>query len=509
MNTKPRILLVDDDPVNLKLISRLLGSENYETLLAKSGDEALMLMSIDPPDLVFLDVLMPGMNGFDVCQRIKEDERTMGVPVVIVTALDNKDDKITAIEAGADDFISKPVDKAELHARTKSLLKQKRYRDERDLAYESIIQMTSFFGKAIKDFSSLRDSNPYEMIFSNVLRDIEDFGDSPLGAIILPDAKDNTCMGSFMYVSGGKLQTELIACENLTGFTSQPWFPDKSDSFLNIPLSDDLQAMMPKETFRNTGTIKNLVACRINNTVIICFNYAKNVSIYDTHVLRSLLNHSIFFETLSDQIIENEEAFTYTINALARAAEANDEDTGNHIQRVGEYSYEVAKDIGLSEREAEVIRYSAVTHDVGKLHISPELLQKRDKLTNKEFEAVKQHTNIGARILGQAQRLDVAREIALCHHERWDGSGYPRGLKGNMIPLSGRIVAIADIYDALRTERTYKPTMSHDAAVNIITNGDGRTKPEHFDPKIFKSFTTLTDKFETIYNNLSMQQNHS
>ncbi len=156
--------------------------------------------------------------------------------------------------------------------------------------------------------------------------------------------------------------------------------------------------------------------------------------------------------------------FYYTISALARAAEANDEDTGRHIQRVNKYAALVASELGLPAREVEAISRSAQMHDVGKVHIHPDILRKTSKLTPEEWEIMKTHCEAGARILGDHPRLRVAAEIASTHHERWDGTGYPRGLQGEEIPISGRICIVADIYDALRSARSYKPAFSHDQA---------------------------------------------
>ncbi len=170
----------------------------------------------------------------------------------------------------------------------------------------------------------------------------------------------------------------------------------------------------------------------------------------DARVLKGLTIFAQSLKLISNQVSETEDAFIYTIEALARAAEASDEDTGRHIARVNEYSKCLADELGLDAQFVRKIHYSAQMHDVGKIYLHPSLLGKPGSLTVEESAQMTQHTIHGAKILGDAPRLEMARQIALAHHEKYDGSGYPFGLKGEAIPLAARIVSVADVYDALR-----------------------------------------------------------
>ncbi|OGR67157.1 MAG: hypothetical protein A2081_05020 [Elusimicrobia bacterium GWC2_61_19] len=321
MNRAHRILCVDDEDFNLELLETLLTPNGYEVFTAQDGKAALALMADKNMDLVLLDINMPGMSGHEVCRAMRTDGDLKHIPVVMITSMDSREARLKGIEAGADEFLAKPIDQAEL-------------------------------------------------------------------------------------------------------------------------------------------------LLRIRNT----------------------LNSREF-----------EDAFTYLIHSLARAAEANDIDTGNHIMRVGEYSALIARELGLPERFTENIRLQATLHDVGKVHVPSHILKKSGRLDETEMEEMKKHTTFGAMIIGDHPHLEFGKRIALCHHEKWDGTGYPAGLKGEQIPLEARIVAIADCYDALRNSRVYKPCYDHAGAVRVLTEGDDRLKPEHFDPKIFAIFKRIAPQFETLY----------
>ncbi len=321
MKRSHRILCVDDEDFNLDLLEALLRPHGYETLTALNGREALAVLAEKPVDLVLLDINMPVMNGHELCKKIKSDPQLSHIPVIMITSLDSKENKMKGMEAGAEEFLSKPFDQAEMLLRVGNILRSAEYED----------------------------------------------------------------------------------------------------------------------------------------------------------------------------------AFEYLILALARAAEANDIDTGNHIMRVGEYAGLMARELNQSEKFTELIRSQATLHDVGKVHIPSHILKKAGRLTPEEMEEMKKHTTFGAMIIGDHPHLEFGRRIALCHHERWDGTGYPKGLKGTEIPLEARITAICDCYDALRNSRVYKPNYDHDGAVGIITKGDDRMKPQHFDPEVMAAFIKLTPRFDELY----------
>ncbi|GFO57134.1 HD family phosphohydrolase [Geomonas sp. Red276] len=249
--------------------------------------------------------------------------------------------------------------------------------------------------------------------------------------------------------------------------------------------------------------ILNFVSCRISGGspgVLVAFNYPGGASEYDADVLRSAAVVIGSLVTVSDEMRETERAFTYTIEALARACEAAEEDTGRHVVRVNRYAGALAANMGFNLAFVEDISISAQMHDVGKIRIPVDILLKKGPLNHREMQLIRQHPALGLQILGDSPRLKVAREIAISHHENWDGTGYPKRLKGERIPIAGRIVKVADVYDALRSRRSYKRPMTHQEALQVFREGDERINPEgHFDPAVLAAFFKIEGMFEAIY----------
>ncbi len=342
------VLVIDDDPTNLRFLGEIL-KESYQPFLAPSGERALLFLSTRVPDLILLDVEMPGMNGYDVIRALKKNPAWAGIPVIFLTGQEGRDKEQLALDLGAVDYILKPISAGIVRSRVGLHIELTHYRR----GLEKMVDMRTL---------QLRRTQ---------------------------------------------------------------------DAILDI--------------------LANMTSFRDNETG----EHIKRTTIYTEIMVRNLREH-------------------------------------NHPR------YQI------DERYAESIVKAAKLHDIGKVAVPDNILLKPARLSSLEFELIKQHTIYGAQILDAAIEglgpgessyfLTVAREIIATHHEKWDGSGYPKGLSGEQIPLSGRVLAIVDVYDALISHRPYKPGFRHEAAIRTITEDAGL----HFDPKLVELSVNVFDKFREI-----------
>ena len=485
MKANPRILCVDDDPANLQLLEAMLEPRAYEVIQAKSGKETLEKIAEQRIDLVLLDVMMPEINGFDVCRLIKEDEQYRGIPIIMITALRSKEDRIRGIEAGVEDFISKPFDQEEVLARIKMLLKMKELNAKLRIAYTNLGDLTSFGGEIIKSFNPFHFDfiDKIDRLVCQVIRQNADMAEKPRQVIvaILGETKKWEWY-QYQFILN-KLQRHPLKLDlqhhlELPIDNPQVVFYNKAD----LEKSEILPIIRKLESI--PIRVSNMVCYLSPDLCFLAVNYGGEVTSYEASVLNSLVMQSQFLKSIAKQIQEIEDAFAYAVYILANAAEAHDEDTGNHLVRVGEYSALIAKKLGMPEAFVKTIRLQAQMHDVGKIQIPARILRNPGKLNPEEWEEMKKHSLYGAKILGDHQKLKMGKAIALSHHEWWNGKGYPNGFAEKDIPLPGRICAVADIFDALTNDRPYRQAFSNKEALEMLEE----IRAEILDPELSDLF---------------------
>jgi response regulator RpfG family c-di-GMP phosphodiesterase len=502
MQGKPKILCVDDEPVNLKLLHTFLTPKGYEVIPAEGGKEAIRIIQDQWIDIVLLDVMMPEVNGFEVCKWIKSSDMYRNIPVVMITALASKEHRIRGIEAGAEDFISKPIDQGEVLARIKMLLRMRDLNDRVTRGYTNLNRLISAGEDVINKFSPLHFDfmGTIDHIVSQIIRQAGDEEDKP--RIVLVGYLDEGKKWKwYQYESAFQ---ELLRTPLESNIQQVLNFPQRGDSKIAYYNEEDLKKI-GFQTF--IKKVESIIPIKMTNFIcyissefsIFAINYSFEVTSYDTSVLKSIVMQSVFLKSLADQIKETENAFAYTVHSLVRACQANDEETGYHVTRVGEYCAVIARKLKMIESFQRRIRLQALMHDVGMIYIPARIIKKPGTLTPEEWKIVKNHPLFGVKILGNHPRLAMAKNIALAHHEKWDGSGYPYGLAGEKIPVEARIASIADHYDTLRCARPYKPSYDHGTACRIIGEGNERVKPAHFDPRVFQAFKEVAPQFEEIF----------
>lgn len=499
MTIEPRdkILIVDDEADSLQTLQDILTSHGYDVVQARDGQEALDAIVKENPQLVIMDIIMPRVNGLEACAKMKSMYRY--TPVILLTALEATGYKFKGLQVGADEFISKPFNSAELIIRINNLLEKRRLYEKLESTVKDVDALLSYSQDIMHQYQDERYAfiEGIAKLVDRYLYDVNTTKQWGHEYFIISSASSTRAYNRILWKEANTIK-EMSALLPPAIINEIPANKLIYHGSLNSQLKAPLEAFIQHTTGRNFS-FSNMYAYLESDIGIIALNASGVHQQLHAILFKEIVVLINFFKTISEKMKEVEDAFRYTILALARASEAHDDDTGNHIVRVGEFAKLLAEEYELDQKYIDQLHYSSQMHDVGKIMIPREILRKPGKLSDPEFETMKKHTLFGAKILGSAPRLAIAREVALYHHERFDGSGYPNGIMGQSIPISGRIVMLVDIYDALRSKRPYKPAFDHDRALNCIVKGDDRMNPAFFDPALLSIFKNKSLLFEEIF----------
>ena len=491
------VLIVDDDDLIARMLTDWLNAAGFRTARASTGTDALNLVSRSRPDLILLDLNLPDIGGLAVCRILKDHERTHRIPVVVITASDRPEDRTHALDLGVEDFVNKPVNPKELLARVQALIRSSELSDRLLQAYTHMDELGEFADQYAHEIAA--DLKPAEVAW-HVARQVlgAQPGDSHRPGFVWGSASSKGRVRGlgFWHLGGTIVSSPTVSTWQEVDGALSPFRTEEGQYLSNDPVPPGLRSLLgaPPEL-----SLANFAAVQAGNDLVLAADYRRQVTPYEFPLLRSSVRYWAVLQRLWREMRRTEGAFVFLMEALALAAEFQDDGVASHIRRVNAYAKSLAHSVGSDPRFLRRIAVCAQMHDVGKITMPASILQKPGLLSPNEWEVMKRHTVNGARILQGPPELGMAARIARSHHENYDGTGYPDGTAGDEIPLEARIVKVVDIYDALRTRRSYKPSFSHEAALKVLRLGDDRVTPSHLDPVLLEAFLDRQAHFQEIY----------
>jgi len=505
------VLVVDDDDVILQVFDDYLQrAGTYSVFTARDGEEALRILNKEKVDFCFTDLHMPGMDGLEFTRRIHDRDNT--IPVVVMTGYPSMENALTTLKHGVVDFLIKPFNIGDIELTIRRNLEQKVLLVENMLLKEEIKQKDRIERLNKELAQKVRDLN----IFNTILQKVDWItSTSDLFDLIVRLCADIThCDEVHFHV----LEASLGKPTPIASFyrENKPDLTTGEQSQTSLvhqvsPVIDDVAARFAHRVADGIPVLveadsdQGLRNANIGSLIAIPFKIRKKLfgmllaiaktesspfTEKDLYYLNFLAERATFVienVALYENIYENLFA---TLYAFVEAIEARDPYTRQHSSRVTELALRIGKEMGCSDEELDLLSFSGNLHDIGKLGVPDSILLKPGPLTGSEFEAIKKHPIIGANIVGHLGLLTAEQKIILHHHERWDGKGYPNGLKGESIPFLSRILSVADVYDAMASDRAYRKKLADEVVFDTIKQGAG----SQFDGEVVEAFLNIWDK---------------
>jgi putative nucleotidyltransferase with HDIG domain len=509
------ILFVDDEESILNVATQYFKRQGYQTLTASNGAEALKILENESVDCCFTDINMPVMNGLELAENIRLYDNTM--PVIVMTGYPSLENTIQTIKNGVVDFLIKPVNLRQMELCLQRVLRQREVYAENVLLKEEVKskeRIEKLNQELLYKVEELHILNKIMSSFTSTVSTADVFTRAVDVALEITHADHTTfyvinesVQQPFEVASAGagsdqaerkNTETALTIRRDITG--EEPANLSSSLSSVIMEVVSDEIPLLIEENNGACGLPGDLLSAmavplKIRDKVFGVLastiregaaRFTEKDLFYLSFMAQSAA-HSIENLALYENIYENLFA---TLYAFVNALEARDLYTRQHSNRVTGISLILGKHLGCSGEELDILNFAGHLHDIGKIGIRDDILLKPGRLTSEEFEKIKEHPIIGANILEQLGFWEKERQIIRCHHERFDGAGYPDGLNGEQIPFLARILSVADVYDAMASDRAYRKRMEEDVILKIIHEGAGT----QFDPVVVAVFKQVYDQ---------------
>jgi putative nucleotidyltransferase with HDIG domain len=475
---KEKVLVIDDEELILQLSKDILANNNYEVITISDGNEGMGLLEREKFDLLLIDIRMPGVNGLDVIRHVRANDKE--IPVIIITAYGTLDIAMNALRLGAHGFILKPFTPAELRSAVAEALEKAR------LLRENI---------------SMRALMPLFEVSKEIIGEIDPkkLLDGILGIAVKETHADKACVYLVDETTGKLIMKEEFGLSSDFCMNVKEKYSEKIAELIlkekkmllvtpEVKLPPDFEELREMEgtsysiymplTIRG-NIIGILYIGRISSKHPFSPAEVELVSVLGGQAAAAIENARLY-EKL-------QQSYLSMIVTLSGVVEARDLYTDKHMKDIAEYSVEIAQKLKLSDNDTEDIRKAALLHDLGKICIPDHILMKADKLSDDEMDIIRRHPVAGAKIIESVEPIKYAREIIKHHHEYYDGTGYPDGLRGHKIPLGARIISVADAFGAMTTDRPYRKALSIEKAIKELKEYAGI----QFDPDVVDIFISI------------------
>ncbi len=504
MNTQPiEILVVDDEEGILDVTEGYFSRKGYKVYTAGNGAQALEVVKEKKISCIFTDINMPVMDGLELAEQVRHLENTL--PVVVMTGYPSLENSIATLKNGVVDYLIKPVNLEQMEMTLRRVLRERELLVENLILKEEVerkerleqlnneliarVKDVNTLNRIMEDFSSTDSTHGvYDKVVDLGVEELEAdkvffhfYAEQEHSLIMITQASKDVVFP--MDASAFDKDIPAKTREYIIGIIEADDKPSLiQDSLNNRQIDDNINSCMVVPL-----KIRDQIFGVASAFIFSPGRFFDEKDIYYMTFITQKAASAIENIALYGNIIEN---LVSTLRAFVTALEARDSYTREHSTRVAEFAYAIAEYMGCTQEELEIIDFAGSLHDIGKIGIPDDILLKPGKLNDEEYEKIKEHPRIGADIVGKLGVWDREVEIIRCHHERFDGKGYPGGLKGEEIPKLARIMSVADCFDAMASDRSYRKRMDTDLVYQIIRRNSG----SQFDPKVVEAFFQIADQ---------------